>query len=209
MFRDQSLRDFCSAVAAKTPTPGGGSVSAVCAALAASLGAMAAKFPAPNGQAGSTESLARASRELEELARSFLELAEEDASAYDKVDQALRLPKGNEEEKAKRLTLLQDALRGAARVPLRGMQASLRSMEVLATIARLASPSLASDIAVAASVTGAGFHGCFLNVEVNRRQLERLGGDFEDAASVAAIRERFLKLEKEIFGALQFPSYRD
>ena len=76
-FLDLRLKEFLDAVPARTPAPGGGSVAAVAASLAAGLTAMAARF-APEDWARRAEVVGRA----EELRARFEPLADADAAAY-------------------------------------------------------------------------------------------------------------------------------
>jgi formiminotetrahydrofolate cyclodeaminase len=76
-FLDAGLQEFLDAVPARTPAPGGGSVGAVVASLAAGLTAMAARF-APDEWARRAEVVGRA----EKLRARVESLADADAEAY-------------------------------------------------------------------------------------------------------------------------------
>src|SRR5688500_14690327 len=76
-FLDLRLKEFLDAVPARTPAPGGGSVAAVIAALAAGLTAMAARFAADDWERRA-EVVGRA----EELRVRLEPLADADAAAY-------------------------------------------------------------------------------------------------------------------------------
>jgi formiminotetrahydrofolate cyclodeaminase len=76
-FLDLRLKEFLDAVPARTPAPGGGSVAAVAASLAAGLTAMAARF-APEDWERRAEVVGRA----EELRARLEPLADADAAAY-------------------------------------------------------------------------------------------------------------------------------
>jgi methenyltetrahydrofolate cyclohydrolase len=76
-FLDAGLKEFLDAVPARTPAPGGGSVAAIVAALAAGLTAMAARF-APDDWKRRAEVVGRA----EELRARVEALADADAEAY-------------------------------------------------------------------------------------------------------------------------------
>ena len=76
-FLDAGLKEFLDAVPARTPAPGGGSVAAIVAALAAGLTAMAARF-APDDWERRAEVVGRA----EELRARVESLADADAEAY-------------------------------------------------------------------------------------------------------------------------------
>jgi formiminotetrahydrofolate cyclodeaminase len=187
MFAEMRLVDFLEKVAAKTPTPGGGAVSAVVGALGAALGVMAARY----SQAPDAE------HALDALKGEFLPLAAEDAEAYGRVNQALALPKGTDEEKARRKAALQGALAEAAEVPLKGMAMAVRGLEFLAQLAPRSNKNLTSDLAGAARFLESALAGCAENVEVNaasladkarRAHLERERSRLEAAARALAER---------------------
>src|SRR5579864_2547176 len=110
-------RPFLEAVAAPTATPGGGSVSALAGALAASLGQMVAGLSRKKkSQAPFVNELSEA---LDHLRRSSAELAEaidRDAAAYEAVMAAYKLPQESAGEKCLREEAIQRATRGAAEV---------------------------------------------------------------------------------------------
>lgn len=76
-FLDLGLKEFLDAVPARTPAPGGGSVAAITASMAAGLTAMAARF-APDEWERRAEVVGRA----EELRARIEPLADADAAAY-------------------------------------------------------------------------------------------------------------------------------
>ncbi len=161
MFAEMRLADFLEKVAAKTPTPGGGSVSAVVGALGAALGVMASRY----SDAGEAE------HALDALKAEFLPLADQDAEAYGQVNKALALPKGTDEDKKRRKEALQIALAEAADVPLKGMGMAIRGLEVLAELAPRCNKNLTSDLSGAARFLATALAGCAENVAVNARAL--------------------------------------
>ena len=115
----RTIDEFLDAVAAPSPTPGGGTVSAICAALSVALSRMVGNlavgkegYEAVQGELASLEQRAR---RLQDRLR---ELAAEDAASYDAVVAAMRMPRGSDEERKQRVEALQTAYRRAAEVPL-------------------------------------------------------------------------------------------
>lgn len=157
MLIDNRLSDFVEAVAAKTPTPGGGSVAAAVGALGAALGIMSARYSdATDAESG-----------LEELKAGFLKLVDADAEAYGQVNSAMSLPKGSEEEKNRRKAAVQNALSEAAEAPLQGMKLAVRGLQVLADLAPRCNKHLRSDLLSSAHFLEAALEGCGENVRVN------------------------------------------
>jgi len=79
-FRDLTVGAYADLVAARTPAPGGGATAAVVVALAASLVAMAARYSDRQLEGAA----ARAER-ADAIQRRALELADDDATAYEAV----------------------------------------------------------------------------------------------------------------------------
>ena len=120
MLLEITPESFLEEVAASTPTPGGGSVAALAGALAAALTSMVcnltlsqqADTSVPQGPKSVLE-------EAEALRQELADLVEGDAKAYRQVLEAYGLPKTSMAEKEARSEAIQQALEGAARVPLR------------------------------------------------------------------------------------------
>ena len=176
MLRDMKLTDFIESVAAKTSTPGGGSVAAAASAMGTALGIMAARF----SEGPKAQEIASA---LEELKGKILPFIDRDAEAYSQVSQAYGLPKKTDEEKARRKEAIQIALKEAADVPLEGMRLALQGLRALPALFEVVNKNLASDFAGAVLLLEAGLIGCGLNVRIN--------------ASLMADKERRSRLEKE------------
>jgi formiminotetrahydrofolate cyclodeaminase len=183
MLRDMKLTDFVEAVAAKTPTPGGGSVSAAAATLGTALGIMAARY----SEGPKAQEVAGA---LEEIKTQLAPLIDQDAEAYSQVSKAYGLPKKTDEEKARRRESIQRALKEAADVPLGGMGLALKAMQALTGLCDIVNKNLASDFAGAALMLEAALVGCGLNVRINAKLMT-------DAARRAELESQADRLEKE------------
>lgn len=183
MFADDKIKDFLEAVAAKRPTPGGGSVSAVVGSLGAALGVMTARFSDD----------ADAAHALDDLKNELIALADADAEAYGQVSSAMSLPKDSEETKRRRKAALQTALGDASEVPLKGMGLAARGLEVLSALGPRCNKHLVSDLAGAASFLAAALEGCAENVKINAASLV----DLERRKRLEGERERLLKAGAE------------
>src|SRR4051794_36131632 len=88
-----SVRDFVAATAAKHPTPGGGSVGALCGALAASLAAMSVEFTIGKKKFLPYDAELKAALERFHTASTmFQEIIAEDIAAYEALSPLLKLP---------------------------------------------------------------------------------------------------------------------
>src|SRR6516225_1340721 len=150
-------RPFLDAVAASTPTPGGGSVSAFAAALSASLGQMVAGLSRKKkSQAAYIDQLSNQLDALRKTANELAEAIDRDAAAYDAVMAAFKLPQGNDEETRQREEALQLATKGAAEVPLEVAEKATKLHQRLLQLEAIAAASMKSDLEVARLIAVAG-----------------------------------------------------
>jgi glutamate formiminotransferase len=149
------LPEFLDALASPSATPGGGSASAAAAAMSAALGSMVTR-------------LAKlASDAFEDDRRFFTEAVDRDAAAFNAVMLAYKRPK------AERAPYVEEALHGAADVPLQVVErihALQERLDALQIPARFA-----SDLAVARALAGAARTGAMENVNINLESIQDAG----------------------------------
>src|ERR1700690_4375832 len=113
------VRPFLEAVGEPTAAPGGGSVAALSGALAASLGEMVAGLSRKKkSQAAHVDALSAALAEFSAASRFFAAAIDRDAASFDAVMAAYKLPQETSELKGRRDEAIQNAMKGAAQVPL-------------------------------------------------------------------------------------------
>ncbi len=193
---DLSVSDLLRAFSAPTPTPGGGSASALTGAVGAALLAMVAGMTKTRG--GSAAERAVLDRVLPGLldGRDHLaSLVDRDSRAYDAVTAAYRLPKGTDEETRVRRLAIQDAMHGATEVPLDVMRAAHAAAREAIQVASHGNPSASSDVTVALELLDAAFRGAAANVEINV-------GSLKDAGYVEGVRGEVERLEGSMAEAL-------
>ena len=152
---------------------GGGSVAALMGALGASLGGMVANLSA--GKRGWDDKLQYFSDwavKAQQLKNELLALVDEDTAAFNKVMDAFGMAKGSAEEKKARADAIETATKYAAEIPLKVMETSSKSYELLAEMAEKGNPASVSDVGVGALATRACVEGAALNVRINLGQLK-------------------------------------
>ncbi len=193
MLIDLTLAAFAEQSAARSATPGGGSVAAYLAALGAALGAMAARFTqGRKGFEAHEPALAAEIDRLDALRHEFLRLVDEDSRSYDTVTAAYALPKDTDAQKAARRAAVQAALAAAMQSPLATCRAAVTGLQLLDSLSHHVNTNLASDVAVGAHALGAGFRGAWVNVLINLGGLKddvlaaRVRAEGEDLSARAA-----------------------
>jgi formiminotetrahydrofolate cyclodeaminase len=178
-----SVEDYLDAAASGAPTPGGGSASALAAALGACMASMAGNFTTGKKRFAGVE--AEVNELLESLSgtrRRLADLAQKDTEVYAAVSEAMKLPRGTDEEQLARRSALASACREAMAVPLDVVRSCREALVAVRRLAALANRNLISDVGVAAVLLEAAARGAALNVRVNLPGI----GDEELAAQVTA-----------------------
>ena len=161
---DVSLREFLDATAARQPTPGGGSVTALCGALAASLATMALRYTAGKIAFAAYEPELQAALGQLHIARQLLEeLIAEDVAAYESLSPMLKLPQ------AERLAHPDYAaiVVASIRAPETAGAIAHSILELCRQMVDKTNKLLLSDLGIAAAYAHATVHAAELNVRIN------------------------------------------
>uniref|UniRef100_A0A8D2ZCK1 glutamate formimidoyltransferase n=1 Tax=Scophthalmus maximus TaxID=52904 RepID=A0A8D2ZCK1_SCOMX len=167
-----SLQQFVQKVAARTPAPGGGSVSAAVAALGAALAAMVGQMTYGKRQFQNMDAvMRRLIPPFHQASNELLLMVDHDATAFNCYMAALKMPKTTKEEIQRRHAAMQDGLQRAVSVPLalaervNVLWTPLKEMVVYGNIA------CKSDAQVAAKALEAAVFGAYYNVMINLRDI--------------------------------------
>jgi len=168
----ESIDDYLAHLASSAPTPGGGSAAAVVGASAAALVAMVARVTLENKRLAAAHDLAaEIARDADRLRDDLLGARADDETAYGAVVAAQALPRTSEAERTVRTLAVQEALAGAASVPL---YAAMLSRDVVLLAARalaLGNAALASDLGCAAELGNAATAASGYSVRANHAYL--------------------------------------
>ena len=192
-MNDQLLTDYIDSVAAPTPAPGGGSVSAVIGSLGCALGAMAAGISANRKSGDPTGDLARARLAFERIRIDLLALSADDEAAYLAFRTAQALPKSTEPELEVRRQTMMAALNNATSVPLQMAETALAGLETIRTITAGVSRFVLSDLSTATFALDASIKGALANVATNVAMItdESTRNDFDRSGQTVSMPTRW------------------
>jgi formiminotetrahydrofolate cyclodeaminase len=167
-FADLTIGQFVERLSSAEPVPGGGSASALAAALGAALVSMVAGLSVGRSKYSAYKAtLARADVAGKQLAAEFLALSDRDADAYAGYAVALKLPRHSDAQSEARLEAIRAAARVASDAPWDCVRACLRLAEVAESLAGRSNVNASSDVLVAALLAEAGARGAAENVRIN------------------------------------------
>ncbi len=159
-----SLDGWIDALAGESPTPGGGSAAALAGTLAAALVAMVARLTVGRKAYVAVEAQAREIiAEAEQLRGELRRLVDEDATAYEGVTRAYKIPKGD----PRRAQAIDAALLAAARPPAEVVKRGRRLLALAQTIEQIGNKNAVSDARVAGMLARTAIDGATENVNAN------------------------------------------
>jgi len=160
------LKRFLEKISSDTPTPGGGSASALAGALSASLVAMGAGLSFKKDRMKRKE-MERIRKKGLSIQKRLLQATDEDSRSFDAVIKAFRLPRNSGQERLRRVKEIQKAYQRATVIPQLVCQQSLQLLEYSETLIIKGNPNAISDAGVAAFLADAACAGGLLNIKIN------------------------------------------
>lgn len=177
---EKSLNDYLALAASSSPTPGGGSVSAIVATNAAAMVSMVANLTiGKKGYDEHQEASKRIAAQAGALIEQLKGLTARDMEAFDRFVKAWKLPATNDEEKRAKAEANEQAAQNATAVPMEICRACLEIMKLARELAPFGNKSAISDVGVAAYVAEAALKAAMLSVDINLPGLKTR--DFADA----------------------------
>lgn len=199
MLIDQKIGEFLQQTAAGTPVPGGGSVSALSAALGAGLTEMVANLTVGKKNYGAVESeMKEISETARQLRNKLTAEVDNDSNAYKGVLAAFKLPKTTEAEKEQRTQAIQEAMKNAARVPLGVAFDALQVIDLAERVIRSGNRNAVSDAAVGVMMARTAVMGALFNVKINLASVKDEDFVAELMREVNKLQSRVQEREKEV-----------
>jgi glutamate formiminotransferase/formiminotetrahydrofolate cyclodeaminase len=170
---DYKVIDFVNETASESPAPGGGSVSALSAALGVALGSMVANLSADKrGWEDKLSVFSEWAEKAQAIKKELIFLVDEDTNAFNKIMDSFQLPKNTDEEKSIRIAAIESASVYATEIPLKTMKVAFSSVEILKYMVEHGNPNSITDAGVGLLCIKTAVRGAYFNVMVNAKGLK-------------------------------------
>jgi len=162
------IDEFADLLSTDAPAPGGGSVAALCGALSGALSSMVGALThGKKGYEKAFSDMEEAGIEGQRLKEQFIADVDRDTAAFNRVMDAMRMPKKSDEEKAAREAAIEEATKEATLVPLEVLRRTRAAAEIARRVVENGNRNSVSDAGVAALTARTAAEGAYLNVRIN------------------------------------------
>lgn len=201
---DWSVKKLIQESASDSPTPGGGSVSALAASLAVAMVTMVGNLTVGKEKYKDVEAETQAILDEGNAIIARLEnLVEADIAEFSKFMAALKLPKNTEEEKAERTKVMQEVLKSATDTPMEIARTCLDILKLAKGLSGIGNKGAISDVGVGAYLAEASLNSALLSVDINLPMVK----DEDYVAKISAERNQLVeearKLKEEALSVVQ------
>ncbi|UCF07008.1 MAG: glutamate formimidoyltransferase [bacterium] len=195
---------FTELLSTDAPAPGGGSVAALCGALSGALSSMVASLThGKKGYEETNEEMDRIGVEAQSLKDEFLADVDRDTEAFNRVMDAMRLPKKTDEDKAARIEAIEMTTKEATLVPLGVLRRTERAVELAEGVVKRGNRNSVSDAGVAALTARTAAEGAYLNVRINLPGIEDEKFKRETLKEAEKLRKVVVKRSEEAVAAAE------
>ncbi len=166
-------RQFLNELASESPAPGGGSVAAYAGAMAAGLASMVGNLTVHKRQykklMAELMPYSEAAQKLKDTLRDNIDA---DTDAFNKILDAMRLPRTTDEEIAIRDAAIESANKHAAEVPLATVRNARKVLDAAEIMVEKGNPNSVTDAAVGVMMAYAAIKGGEWNVRINLQSIK-------------------------------------
>jgi len=191
-LEDLSIKKFLAKTASGSPVPGGGSIAALSAAIAAGLSEMVANLTiGKKGFETTEEQMKDIAKDAKDYRKKLIKDIDRDSDAYNDVLAAFRLSKATEQEENIRKQAIQEAFKNASLVPLDVAKNAFKIIELADGVVKHGNKNAVTDGAVAVMMARTAALSALYNVKINLASIK-------DKDFVERIRKDVTGLESEI-----------
>ena len=196
---DLNLKDFLAQTASKTPVPGGGSIAALSAAIAAALSEMVAHLTInKKGYEALEEEMHDIVKDAFQYRERFIRAIDKDSDAYNDVLIAFKLPKGTNQEQTHRKRAIQEALKKAALVPLDVAREAFKVIELAGKVLKQGNKNAVTDAAVAVMMARTAVLSALYNVKINLSTIKDANFIKDVGKEVTHMESEIVKRERDL-----------
>ena len=187
-YLKEPINRYLKDLSARTIVPGGGSASAVCAAIGTALNLMVINYTFKEGESlADSDMMIVAKAQQEETLERLSKLIDEDCRVFSELMEAIQ-----KKEDAQKKYI------AASKVPMKICHECHASMGIAAFISKSGNRNLISDVGCAGHTLRAAFDSARLNVEINLARIEDRSFVDQMQADLADLVEGFKSAEQEI-----------
>lgn len=176
MLINHTITEYYDRLDSLEPSPGGGSVAALVGTLGVGLIRMCMHLSFSKKKYNEANALDQElfSKRFEQLLvrkEQLMKIIDEDATSYQQVIEAMRLPQSTPLEITQREQAIQTSLVCATQVPLSVMELSVDVMQLAIECLPLANSMAISDLIYGLSLCASAAEGSYMNVVLNMKQM--------------------------------------
>lgn len=199
MLKELGLQAFLNQLESNEPVPGGGSVAALSSALSVALGAMVANLTVgKNNYEAVNDDMKAVADRMSNHKVYFVDMIDKDATSFDSVMKAYKLPKETEEEKAHRTRMIQEGMKYAASVPFEVAEKTSELFDDLAFLVENGNQNAQTDALVAAMMARTAILSALYNVKINLGSIKDEAYVTDMNTKVKALEEKAISEEKRV-----------
>ncbi|MDD2370643.1 MAG: cyclodeaminase/cyclohydrolase family protein [Firmicutes bacterium] len=167
-YFDKSYTEILAESKSSSPTPGGGSASAIVACMGNAMVSMVANLTSGKEKYAEHQDKVDALLvKTEDIMVRLEDLVDQDMQVFDKFMSAIKLPKGTDDEKKVRSDAIEAASIVATDVPLMIAETCVEIIVLASEICSYGNKGAISDVGVGAYVAEAAMHGAILSADIN------------------------------------------
>jgi len=196
---DLNLREFVNELSVDSPAPGGGSAAALCGALSAALSSMVSNLTAnKKGYENVQQKIKNFAVQGQFLKDEFLRSVDLDTIAFQKVMDALKMPKKTEEQKKIKEIAIEETTKQATMVPFSVLEKSVAALQLAKEVATHGNKNSISDAGVAGLAARTAAEGAFYNVLINIPNIQDKKFSRDTKKKAVNLNKKAEKLSNEI-----------
>jgi len=197
---EKPITAFLDELAGANPAPGGGSVAALSGALGAALVSMVCNLTIGKKKYADVEGrMKELVAQSEALRAELTALLDQDVAAFNRVSEAMKMPRDTEEQKAVRQQTLQAALKAATDVPMRVATACAKVIDLCRPVSEMGNVNAISDGGVGALMAEAALRSAALNVLINLSWIEDPAFVVEQRGRLSRLLDGKAQLKEEVY----------